>query len=138
MLRQGAQVVIASEQERGRIWRQTAPVGEFTIEHRLDRHWLDTLEEALRSGQDACRDLVDFLLVVLDFVVSDDLCFGVRERLLVLRTLDEFDLLVRQPVEAVDDLIDEHIRAGEVTLDGDERFQRHFVFALDFSFYIAE
>ena len=55
-------------------------------------------------------------------LVRDDLGFGVREGLLVLRTLDEFDLFVRQPVETVHDFVDECIRAGEVALDGDERF----------------
>ena len=75
---------------------------------------------------------------VLDLLVCDDLCFSVRERLLVLRALDEFDLFVRQPIEAVYDLVDERIRAGEVALDGDERFQRLFVLALDFAFHIAE
>jgi hypothetical protein len=99
VLRQSVQAVIASAQERGRVRRQTAPVGEFAVEHRLDRRRLDALEEAFRSEPDTVRDLLDFLLVVFDFVVGDDLCFGVRERPLVLRALDEFDLLVRQPVE---------------------------------------
>ena len=96
---------------------------EVTIQHLLDGVRLDALEEATGGGQDAFRDLLDLLLVVRDRLVRDDLCFGVRERLLVLRALDEFNLFVRQPVEAVHDLVDECIRAGEVALDGEQRFQ---------------
>ena len=118
---EGTQVVIAREQERGRVRRQTAPVGKLAVEQLLDGGRLDALEEATGSGQDAFRDLLDLLLVVRDRLVRDDLRFGVREGLLVLRAFDEFDLLVRQPVEAVHDFVDERIRAGEVALDGDER-----------------
>ena len=62
-------------------------------------------------GYRRTRDIVDHHLHVL---VADDLCFGIVECLFVLGTLDEFDLFIGQAIEAVDDLINEGIGAGEI------------------------
>lgn len=70
-------------------------------------------------------------VVVGERFVAEHLLLGVGQRLLVVRPLDDLDLGVAQPIELVDDLVDERVGAGKLLLDGQERGQRGLECVLD-------
>ncbi|HRA67735.1 MAG TPA: hypothetical protein PL187_17030, partial [Caldilinea sp.] len=98
---------------------------------RLVRGQVDTRLQPLAGGQRLLRQRVGARVVVGERFVAEHLLLGVGQRLLVVRPLDDLDLGVAQPIELVDDLVDERVGAGKLLLDGQERGQRGLECVLD-------
>ena len=116
VIRQRAQIVIAGEQEGRCIRGEGAPVGEFpssavsTSPDRCARR-----SAGRRADASAMRSILASSSMKDSSLIAD---FCVDQCLLVLRALDEFDFRVGQPVELIDDLVDQRVGAGERSLIG--------------------
>ncbi len=138
MLRTGAQVIFRADQERPRLRRQPFHTGQRRRQRRLVHRQIDSFLQTLSGGEGFLPQRGKTRLVVRQILVDEHLLLGVRQRLLVLRALDDLDLGVGQPVELIDDLVDQRVGGGKLRLDGQQHRQRTRKLPLDLPLHLLQ